>query len=196
MDTLLQLWGGISYLLNKAFFSIAENRKSGIRRVLRIIGWVVYILGVPAWVVILVIKHNWIAASIEAGGIPSMIFGLVSDIQKEKTSHRILDRTATGFTWAFIILGVTYSVLDFGGFKSPTQLLEIGVTVGFLMGSYLLAKKRRTGWLFFMLMNISMGILMTMQGKPLLAVQQSVSLCFVIYGFISSVTERSVSESA
>jgi len=34
-----------------------------------------------------------------------------------------------------------------------------------------------------MLMNSSMAALMSLQHKPLLAMQQLVSLCFVIYGF-------------
>jgi hypothetical protein len=37
-----------------------------------------------------------------------------------------------------------------------------------------------------MLMNGSMATLMSMQGKPILAVQQLVSLCFVVYGYMVS----------
>jgi nicotinamide riboside transporter PnuC len=65
-----------------------------------------------------------------------------------------------------------------------TQILEIGVMIGFLLGSYLLAKNRSRGWLFFMLMNVSMGSLMLLQDKPILAFQQAVSLCFVVYGYL------------
>jgi hypothetical protein len=59
--------------------------------------------------------------------------------------------------------------------------------IGFLIGSYLLAKSNVYGWLFFMLMNGSMASLMLIQHKPLLFGQQLVSLCFVIYGFTVSV---------
>ena len=55
--------------------------------------------------------------------------------------------------------------------------------IGFLTGSYLLAKNNIYGWLFFMLMNGSMASLMLIQDKPFLSVQQLISLCFVIYGF-------------
>ncbi len=58
--------------------------------------------------------------------------------------------------------------------------------IGFLLGSYLLAKNNRKGWLFFMAMNMSMATLMLIQEKPLLSLQQMVSLSFVIYGFIAS----------
>ncbi|MDT8420240.1 MAG: hypothetical protein RQ754_07385 [Desulfuromonadales bacterium] len=65
-----------------------------------------------------------------------------------------------------------------------SQLLEIGVMIGFLLGSYLLAKNNPRGWLLFKLMNVSMASLMLLQDKPLLSIQQLVSLCFVIYGYM------------
>jgi hypothetical protein len=183
MDLFLQLWGGGLYLLNKIFFALAEGRQEAIKRKLRITGWAVYILGVPAWVIILVGKHDWIAASIEAGGVPAMLFGLLNACQKTDNPDRNLDLIASLFTYAALIFGVGYSLYDYGGITSGSQILEIGVMIGFLLGSYLLAKKNTYGWLFFMLMNGSMATLMFHQGKPLLSIQQLVSLCFVIYGF-------------
>ena len=76
MDIILQSWGGGFYLLNKIFFALAEGKNHKTKRRLKIAGWTIYLIGVPAWVVILVGKHDWIAASIEAGGVPSMLFGL------------------------------------------------------------------------------------------------------------------------
>ena len=97
-----------------------------------------------------------------------------------------MDFIASFFTYAFIIFGTGYSLYDYGGITTVSQLLEIGIMVGFLMGSYLLAKSNSYGWLFFMLMNGSMGTLMAIQNKPILAFQQALSLCFVIYGFITA----------
>ena len=76
MDIILQVWGGGFYLLNKIFFALAEGKSENTKRQLKIAGWTIYILGVPAWVIILISKHDWIAASIETGGVPSMLFGL------------------------------------------------------------------------------------------------------------------------
>ncbi len=87
---------------------------------------------------------------------------------------------------AAITLGLGYSLIDNGGITSISQILEIGVMIGFLLGSYLLAKNNRKGWLFFMIMNGSMASLMLIQEKQLLALQQLVSLSFVIYGFRAS----------
>jgi nicotinamide riboside transporter PnuC len=183
MDLILQIWGGGLYLLNKIFFALAEGRTEATKRILRIIGWIVYILGVPAWVIILVGKHDWIAAAIEAGGVPAMLFGLYNVYRNPDIPNRIFDRFASFCTYTFLLFGVSYSLYDYGGIISLSQVFEIGVMVGFLIGSYLLAKKNVYGWLFFMLMNVSMAALMFLQHKPLLSLQQLVSLCFVVYGF-------------
>ena len=191
MILILQLWGGLFYLINKILFALAENFSSARRRGFRIISWIFYILGVPAWVFILVMKHNWIAASIEVGGIPAMIFGLYNDIRPKNTANRTFDLIASGFTCLFIVFGVGYSFLDFGGIHSLSQILEILVTTGFLAGSYFMAKGKSAGWLFFMLMNGTMGYLMYIQGHPLLTFQQIISFGFVLYGYIIVLTTPS-----
>ena len=101
--------------------------------------------------------------------------------------NRFFDFIASFFTYAFIIFGTSYSLYDYGGLTSMSQLLEIGVMIGFLLGSYLLAKNKSSGWLFFMIMNGSMGALMFVQSNPILAFQQAVSLCFVVYGFKTAI---------
>ena len=186
MDIVLQIWGGSAYLANKILFAVAEGRGQQLKRKLKIYGWILYLLGVPAWVIILLGDQNWIAASIEAGGVPSMLLGLYTVYQNSPSPNNLLDRIASSVTYGAIMLGVSYSLIDYGGITAFSQLLEIGVMIGFLLGSYQLAKNRRSGWLFFMLMNGSMATLMIMQQKPLLAIQQVVSLSFVIYGFIAS----------
>ena len=183
MEFVLQIWGGLFYLTNKICFAFAEGNDKKRKRQLKIIGWVIYILGVPAWITILIIKHDWIAASMEAGGIPAMLFGLVTVYKNSEKPNRFFDFIASFFTYAFIIFGTSYSLYDYGGITSMSQLLEIGVMIGFLLGSYLLAKNKSSGWLFFMIMNGSMGALMIVQSNPILAFQPAVSLCFVVYGF-------------
>lgn len=192
MDLTLQVWGGGCYLLNKILFAVSEGKKQKIKRVLKLYGWGIYILGVPAWVIILVNKQNWIAASIEAGGVPSMFLGLYTVFKNTDVPNGTFDKIASIFTYGSLTLGVSYSLHENGGISSLSQILEFGVMVGFLLGSYLLAKNSRNGWLFFMLMNGSMASLMFIQSKPLLAMQQLVSLGFVIYGFIVSGRTRSL----
>jgi len=186
MDLILQAWGGGFYLLNKICFAFAEGRAEPSKRKLRVAGWVVYLLGLPAWVIILVGKHDWMAAAIEAGGAPAMLFGLINAYRGEIAPNRRFDRIIAFFTYSVLALGIGYSLYDYGGLTALSQLLEIGIVVGFLLGSYLLAKKNSAGWLFFMLMNISTGSLMFLQDKNLLAAQQLVSLCFVVYGYLSA----------
>lgn len=190
MDLLLQVWGGGFYLSNKILLAIAEGRPQKSKRLLRLAGWSIYVLGVPAWVIILISKQNWIAASIEVGGVPSMLLGIFNVYTRDEASSKVFDTIALGVTYVSLALGVSYSIYGHGGINTVTQLLEIGVMVGFLLGSYFLAKNLSFGWLFFMLMNGSMAILMFIQGKPILTIQQLFSLCFVIYGFIVAIKTK------
>lgn len=186
MDLLLQIWGGGCYLANKILFSVSESQNDLIRRRLKIVGWLIYILGVPAWVIILVSHNDWIAASIEAGGVPAMLLGLYNTIHNHQKQSQVFNRIVSLCTYFSLAFGLSLSIYHYGGIASVTQILEVGVMLGFLLGSYFLAKGNINGWLFFMLMNISMTSLMFIQEKPVLMAQQLLSLCFVFYGFIKS----------
>jgi len=48
MDLVLQIWGGLFYLTNKICFALAEGKEKNSKRRLKIFGWIIYILGVPA----------------------------------------------------------------------------------------------------------------------------------------------------
>ncbi|WP_040726700.1 hypothetical protein [Thiomicrorhabdus sp. Kp2] len=183
MEFILQIWGGLFYLLNKILFALAEGKKVPLKKKLKVSGWSIYILGVPAWVIILIDHHNWIAASIEAGGIPAMLLGLYNTYHDYKKPNKGFNAFVTLCTYSSLALGVTYSLYVHGGITSISQVLEIGVMLGFLLGSYYLAKNNPNGWLFFMLMNLSMASLMFLQDKPILMAQQLLSFCFVLYGF-------------
>lgn len=185
MDLLLQIWGSSCYLANKVLFSVSESRTASQKKTLKTIGWVVYIIGVPAWVTILIIHNNWIAASIEAGGIPAMLLGLYNTIHNHQKVKPVFNKLVALCTYASLAFGISFSLYHHGGITSITQILEVGVMLGFLLGSYWLAKGRVNGWLFFMLMNISMASLMLIQQKPILMAQQLLSLCFVLYGYVS-----------
>ena len=115
-----------------------------------------------------------------------MLFGLYNVYTEHKKPNKSLDRITSFLTYGAILLGTGYSLYDYGGIVSVSQLLEFGVMLGFLLGTYLLAKNNMKGWLFFMLMNGSMGSLMLIQNKPILAFQQGMSFCFVVYGFIAA----------
>lgn len=183
---LFQIWAGSFYLANKILFAFAETQTSGQKRKLRIYGWVVYILGVPPWLVILIAERNWIAASVEAGGLPAMFFGLFNAYKNIDTPSKCMDQTTSVCTYAALVLGLSYSLWDKQGLTSASQLLELSAMTGFLLGSYFLAKQDFRGWLFFVLMNTSMAALLFIQDKLILSIQQMLSLCFVIFGFVSA----------
>jgi len=185
MDLFLEIWASSFYLLNKVLLSVAENKPAETKRDLKILGWIVYILGVPGWVIILLDNHNWLAAAIELGGLPAMFLGLRGALRNESHQGNKLQSLVSFLTYGFLVFGVSYSIFDNKGITSASQCLEFGVTVGFLVGGYLLAKNDSRGWLFFVLMHLSMGTLMLIQNKPILAAQQAVSLCFGAFGLLS-----------
>jgi hypothetical protein len=183
----LQWFGGGFYLLNKIFLSFSEralNRgNKAWARKWRILAWTSYLIGLPAWIIILVSWRNWIVASVEASGAPAMILGLVIALRgTAKNPPRLLDRLAL----VCIPLGFGYSLYDFGGITTINQWLEISLVLGFLVGTYLLAKERTSGYLWFALMNISCSWLMWIQDYKWLFLQQLISLAFVADAYITT----------
>lgn len=195
MFQVLQWLGGGFYLLNKIFLSLSERAKSNkMARAQRwrVISWLVYLAGLPAWVIIFIHKHDWIAASLEAGGGPAMLLGLVTAI-RGTADHppRWLNRIAL----LCIPVGLGYSLYDFGGLTAISQWLEIALVLGFLVGTYLLARERMSGYLWYVLMHVSCGWLMYRQGYPWLAMQQAASLVFIVDAYVVSRKHRHLGSS-
>lgn len=181
MSLALQWIGGACYLLNKICLWFSErDRRAGNesrRRRWRIASWAVYLVGLPAWVLIFIEWHNWIAASVEASGAPAMLLGLLTAARgTDAKPPRWLDRLAL----ACIPLGFGHSLWDFGGFATLNQWLETALVLGFLVGTYQLAKERASGYAWYVLMHVACGWLMWIQGYPWLFLQQIVSLVFIV----------------
>lgn len=183
MDLFLQLWGGIFYLTNKVLFAFSVTTLANTQRLLKMLAWTAYLIGVPAWIVILLGKDNWIAASVEVGGIPAMLLGLYNTYHHNLRVNKLFNFIVSSCTYAALFFGLAYSFVLHGGITMVTQWLELGVMLGFLMGGYMMAKNHVSGWLFFMLMNMSMAALMLLQEKWILMAQQLLSLGFVVYGY-------------
>jgi len=187
IDISLQLWGGLLYLLNKVFFSQAERSKTlNDRQLWRIRSWIVYLAALPAWVVIFVSRQNWIAAGVESGGAPAMLVGLLIAWRGHGTNPKGLDTLAK----LSVLAGLTLSIYEFGGIKTITQFLELGIAAGFLMGTYLMAKDKAQGYVWLMLGNISCSALMGIEGFFILMAQQLISLAFVTDAFLARKKKR------
>jgi len=184
-ELFLQIWGGFFYLFAKILLAFSEGKNDS--KNLRIIGWISYLIGIPAWVITLAGKNNWLVAAIDPGSIPSMILGILTAGKQNNNSYKPLAIFAKFFTFAAIVLGTSYSIYCFHGITAFSQVLEILVTIGFLWGSYLLAKNKPSGWLLFALMCSSMALLLFMQGKMIMAILQSISLIIIAIGFIRSI---------
>lgn len=178
---MLQWGAALFYLLNKIFLWFSERavraRKDAAARRWRILSWLVYLAGLPPWVAIFIAKHDWIAAALETSGAPAMFLGLAYAWRgATHAPPRWLDHLALAFT----IVGLAYSVYDFGGLSTLNQVLEIGLVFGFLIGTYQLAKRQVTGYLWFVLMHLSCAALMWRQDHLLLFAQQLLSLLFIV----------------
>jgi hypothetical protein len=187
METFLQFLGGLGYFLAKVLLVRAEFLEKD--RNLRLVGWFLYLLGLPAWVILLVSKQNWIAASIETAGVPAIILGIVITWKQNNNPNKIIDWSIRIFTCLMIILGISYSIYTFNGIRTFSQILEIIIIFGYLVSNYLLAKRNPFAWLMFMVGLISMSILMYIQDKPILTIQQLISLIPAIIGFIKNMNQ-------
>lgn len=169
-----------------------ESQHHTVARRLRIAAWIVYLIGLPFIVVMLAMKHDWIAASVEASGAPSMLLGLVIAFRKSNAEiPRWLDRLAI----VCIPLGFIYSIYDFGGLNQMSQILEIGLIAGFLVGTYLLARDRMSGYLWYVLMHVSCGWLVWIQGMQWFTLQQAISLAFIGDAFWTRLRHRKATSS-
>lgn len=186
MFEFLQWFAGGMYLLNKVFFSFSEHAERREKHLVAerwtIAAWSVYLAGLIPWVVIFIRWHNWIAAFLEASGAPSMVLGLWLAVKRQdRKKPRWLDYLA----FVAATTGVVCSVYDFGGLNTLRQWLEIVLTLGFLVGTYQLAHKRAGGYLWYVLMHVSCGLLFYVQHSPWLVVQQVVSLMFIVDAYIT-----------
>lgn len=178
----LQIWGGTFYLASKVLFLGGEYSR-GRRQTWRATSWVVYLLGLPAWVVLLAHEHAWIVAGVELGGAPSMIMGLVIAIRgndEEPDWLRIL-------AYLGVALGLCFTAYDYftsGNLMAADRLLEVLVAVGFLFGTFKLADDDSiSGYRWFMLMNFSNGVLMYQKGLMWLVLQQALSFVAVVWAY-------------
>ena len=182
MSVLLQLWGGFFYLLNKIFLSIAERveRRDPDEQKWRILSWIVFLIGTPAWIVLFIHERNWIAASLEAGGIPSMAIGIIIALKGRGREPKWLKAIAI----ISIVVGLAYSWYDFSGIRTLRQFVEIVMMGAYLIGAYQLAHKKLSGYVWFMLMNVACIALMYLEDHPGLIIQQIISVGFVINAYM------------
>ena len=182
MQLFLEYWGGGFYLLNKILFWLGEcqgEQSSTKRRALRIAAWLVYLIGLPAWLFLLAPKDNWIVILIELAGGVSMVVGLVYAIKGKAKLPDWLNKL--GYTSA--VVGVMISLYVLGGITRITQLYEGGLAIGFIVGVRLQSRDNPAGYAWFAVMNLFNVSLMEHQGFYMLAWQQVLSLFIMLDAF-------------
>jgi hypothetical protein len=196
---LLQLWGGIFFLLNKIFFTSAEYKVADRQRLARLRGWIFYFIGIWSWMILFGIKGNYIMLGVEAGSIPMMIVGIHK--QSKAKSFLFLNKIALFFSpiqnyilTICIAVGIFYSFYSFeangDNVKRTIQILELVCTLTFLIGTRLMNTEKYIKWglLCFMLMNVSAGSFLFLQENEILGTQQAISLLIVGVGAIKAFT--------
>jgi len=131
-------------------------------------------------VVVFISEHNWIAAGVESGGAPAMIVGLIIALRGHGAGPKWLDAIAK----ISVFVGLALSVYEFGGIKTLSQFLELGIAAGFLMGTYMMAKDKAQGYFWLMLGNVSCASLMGIEGFFIMMIEQLVSFIFVADAFL------------
>jgi hypothetical protein len=170
-----QITGGLFYLLNKLFFAVVERSEDPCnQQKWRVCAWIVYLLGVPPWVLVFISEHSWIAAAIETSGVPAILMGLMS--VRQGSRHIRLSKWLDLLTRIMIVAGLGLSLYDFGGLTTLNQVMELGIALGFLFGTYLLAKSKPSGYLWLLFGNASAACLMMWQGYYVLMSQQILSM--------------------
>jgi nicotinamide riboside transporter PnuC len=109
-----------------------------------------------------------------------LIFG---KSEAERRRHAAIEDRLKGLSRLVIIISCIYSAYVFSGITRFTQLLEIVITVSFLIAAYRLARGHRDGYLLLALMNSSNAILMGVQDLFFLMTQQLLSVIFVLMAY-------------
>ncbi len=181
---ILEIVACMGYLLQKVFLWAAErsqDHKDEVReRRWRIAAWAVYMVGLPPWMIIFIREHNWIAGLVEASGFPAMVLGLAIAI---RGSQEKLPPWIYKLAIICAVLGFGASLYDFRGIKTLNQWLEIGLVLGYLIGTYQLAIERANGYAWYVLMHVCCGLLMWIQHSPWLCLQQVASLIFIVAAY-------------
>lgn len=184
----LEWLGGGFFLLNKIFLSCSEHAtytgNMPLWRRWRIASWVAYMIGLPMIVAVFANQHDYIVAFVEASGFPAMILGLLMSLKGVASyrAPRLLQSAALLCT----VAGIVVSFYHFKTLTKPTQLLEIILTIGYLIGTLQLAHNRRSGYLWFVVMHLSCGWLAFVQGMMVLFWLQIASLGFIAHAYLMS----------
>lgn len=182
MILFLQIWGGLFYLSNKICFSRAERSVTiQNKQIWRIRSWIIFLAGLPAWLIVFITEENWIATAVEAGGVPAMLVGLLIALRGQGSEPKWLDYISR----ISVVSGLAISFYEYGGLNTICQFLELGIAAGFLLGTYFTARDMIQGYFWIMLGNVACSTLMGIQGYYILMVQQLVSLIFVTDAYLA-----------
>ena len=156
-DFLLQFYsylGALCFLVNKIYLSQAERaRDEETELTNRALAWKSYLRGLPFIVVLFYETRGWLAASVEAAGAPAVYLGLVRAKRGKKSK---LPVSLFVFALAASVLGLCGSLYLYRGLTEWSQVCELGLSVGYFVGTFLLAyRDDKNGYLWYVLMHVA-----------------------------------------
>lgn len=177
MEALLLITGGSLYLSSKTFLFSGELSKDEMKsKESRLLSWI-FCLTASMPIFFWFLNHgNYIASLIIlASGFVAAIHILMTAMNWKESAKK-----TTIATCIIVATSLPFSLHEFQGITTQTQMIEIAMAVGFLFGTYLLGIRDVRGHLGIAVMDVSSGALFFIQGYNLMAFQQAISVCLVI----------------
>lgn len=183
---LLQIFAGGFYFLNKVFLLLVYLVPNKRIKTTNILASIVYPFGLPFWIIIFYLEKDFIALSLELGGLFSMILSIRTSTKGKDNKTVLYEKICLYITFFFLVFGTFSSLYTHSGITSFTQVLEIFIVVGFLVGTYKMARQSSEVYYWFSFMNLSCATLMLIQENPILFGFQICSLiCMVTGAYLS-----------
>lgn len=152
-------------------------------------GLIVYVLGVPFWLYMLIAKENWIFTGAEAVGGILLVYGILK-------AFGILPRKTKFDHWGFALCGAVFgftalwTVLyeDISQFRPWAEMV---IAVSFGAATYYFGRKERVkGWWGYFFMHMAAADVCFLNEQYVAAALQGASMIFAIVGIFRSMPGR------
>lgn len=175
----IEIIGATVYLANKFCFLLKEYHETygsaEKARVYHKASWYTVAMGLPFVTAVLISEKDWIFGLFELAVLPAIVVALM------RARSGGLTEPSWTMTLIYIssVCGALISRYDLGTITSLHQLLEIASVSTFLIGTHLLAREQRIGYMFYILMHLAAGSLLFLQHHFWFAAQQVASIVAV-----------------
>lgn len=179
----LEILGSVCYLANKGLLVISEKNVR-----LRRAAWIVYMMGVPAFTVLLYLKEAYVLSTLE------LMSGLVAAYLLCRTFGKLLE--VMWLTGVLIICGLAFGITGLAnfnvhGFDETMPYIEGLGALFFLAGTLFHGfKKPLRGWIAYLVVHICSCGVMYLSALYVGAGVQVISAGFALWGIHKAIKAR------